>query len=86
MELNVFHDYGVKLENYLRLKTSILAIKLLKEEKDIPEGAIRPIRDLGHHLSLCQAFARSRREEISFAMLKEDMWNLGSGIPSSRVL
>jgi uncharacterized protein (DUF169 family) len=42
--------------------------------EDIPEGALRPLRDLGYHLALCQGFALSRKEGITVAMFKEDMW------------
>lgn len=56
------------------MRTSPLAIKMLEKEADIPEGAIRPKRDRHYHLAQCQAFAISRRERESIAMLKEDSW------------
>jgi len=74
MELNVIHEYGNKIEKYLRLKTFVLAVKLLQNEKDMPSVAKRPTKDLGYHLSLCQALAITRREGIPMSMLKEDMW------------
>jgi len=74
MELKIFHEYGIRIETYLRLNTFALAIKLLKNKKEIPTNAKRPKKDLGYHLSLCQAFAISRREGTSFIMLKDDMW------------
>lgn len=58
----------------IRLKTFPLAVKLLEKEEDIPKKAMRPVRDLGYHLQLCQAFAISRREGTLIALLKEDMW------------
>ena len=73
MELNILHEYGDKIETFLKLNTLILAIKLLKK-KEIPLDAKRPKKDFGYHLSLCQAFAISRREGRSLALLKEDMW------------
>jgi uncharacterized protein (DUF169 family) len=73
-ELKVLHVYGEELEQRLRLKTFPFAVKLLKEEKEIPKEAIRPKRDLGNHLSLCQGFALSRREGKTVAMFLEDMW------------
>jgi uncharacterized protein (DUF169 family) len=69
-----FNGYGEELESLLQLRTSPIAIKLLKKEGDIPKGAKRPKRDLGSHLSLCQAFAMSRRNKETIAMLKEDHW------------
>ncbi|HZK12183.1 MAG TPA: DUF169 domain-containing protein [Atribacterota bacterium] len=74
MELNILHEYGNKIETYLKLNTFALAVKLLKNKKEIPSNAKRPKKDFGYHLSLCQAFAISRREGMPFAMLKEDMW------------
>ena len=72
--LSEFNSYGEELEKRLRLKTFPFAVKLLEKEADIPEGAIRPKRDLGHHLALCQGFAMSRREGKLVAMFTEDMW------------
>jgi uncharacterized protein (DUF169 family) len=68
------NTWGKELETLLILRTSPLAIKLLESEADIPEGAVRPKRDLGCHLSQCQAFAMSRWERVSIALLKEDSW------------
>lgn len=73
-DFEVYHGYGEELERRLRLKTFPLALKLLENEGDIPAGAQRPLRDFGHHLSLCQAFQISRREGTTLAMLKEDNW------------
>jgi uncharacterized protein (DUF169 family) len=73
-ELNVYHEYGEELERRLRLKTFPLALKLLEREEDVPEGAQRPKRDLGHRLTLCQSFQLSRRDGITVAMLAEDNW------------
>lgn len=69
-----FNTYGEELEARLLLKTSPIAIKMLKTEADIPKGAMRPRRDTGSHLDLCQGFAMSRRERAVVAMLKEDHW------------
>jgi uncharacterized protein (DUF169 family) len=69
-----FNSFGEEIERRLLLRTSPVAIKLLETEKDIPEGALRPKRDLGFHLGLCQAFAMSRRERKTVAMLKGDHW------------
>jgi len=68
------HKYAEEIERRLRLRTFPLAMKLLEKEEDIPENAIRPLRDWGYRLELCQAYATSRREGMLIAMLKEDMW------------
>ena len=73
-ELKVYQEYGEEIERRLRLKTFPLALRLLENEEDIPEGAKRPLRDFGRHLSLCQVLQMSRREGKIMAMLKEDHW------------
>lgn len=72
--LKELNRYGEDLEKMLRLRTSPLAVKMLASEEEIPEGAVRPKRDRGCHLAQCQAFAMSRREKDTIAMLKEDNW------------
>ncbi len=72
--LKEYNGYGEELERLLRLRTSPIAVKMLEKEGDIPEGAIRPKKDRGYHLAQCQAFAMSRREKTTMAMLKEDNW------------
>ena len=72
--LNTYHKYGEELERRIRLKTFPIGVKLLEKEADIPKEAQRPIRDFGHHLSLCQGFEMSRRDGMVIAMLKEDNW------------
>ena len=74
VNLEQVHGWAEEIEKRLRLQTFPLAIKLLQKEADIPEGTVRPKRDLGYHLELCQAFQMSRREGTIIAMLKEDMW------------
>ncbi len=69
-----YNQLGEELERLLILRTSPLAVKMLEKEADIPTGAIRPKRDRHYHLAQCQAFALSRRERLSIAMLKEDSW------------
>jgi len=69
-----FNRYGEELESLLILRTSPLAVKMLEKEADIPEGALRPNKDRQVHYAQCQAFALSRRQKLSVAMLKEDNW------------
>jgi uncharacterized protein (DUF169 family) len=69
-----YNQYGEDLERILRLRTSPIAVKMLETEEDIPEEAIRPKKDRGYHIAQCQAFALSRREKDTIAMLKEDNW------------
>jgi len=74
MNLKDLQNYGEELKSRLCLKTFPLAVKLLEKEKDIPQGAMRPLRDSGRHIELCQAYATSRREGATVVMLLDDMW------------
>jgi uncharacterized protein (DUF169 family) len=72
--LSEWNSYGEDLEKHLMLRTSPIAVKMLEKEADIPEGAVQPFKDRGYHIVQCQAFALSRREGTTVAMLKEDPW------------
>jgi uncharacterized protein (DUF169 family) len=72
--LSEFNKYGEDLEKALILRTSPIAVKMLEKESDIPKEAVRPKRDRKIHIAQCQAFALSRREGTTIAMLKEDHW------------
>jgi len=69
-----FNRYGQELEQLMLLRTSPLAVKMLEKESDIPKGAVRPKKDRDIHIAQCQAFAMSRRQRETIAMLKEDNW------------
>ncbi len=73
-DLEKMHADAGDLERYLRLQTYPLAIRLLRTESEIPAEAKRPKRDDGCQYNLCQAFALSRRNGYTIAMLKEDMY------------
>jgi uncharacterized protein (DUF169 family) len=72
--INEFRSCGEDLERLLKLRTSPIAVKMIEKETDIPPGAYRPRKDHGVHLAQCQAFAMSRRDKATVAMLKEDHW------------
>jgi uncharacterized protein (DUF169 family) len=73
-EVSEFNKLGEELERLLILRYAPIALKLLKSEEEIPPGALRPKRDLGEHLALCQAFALVRRQRKSLVLTKEDHW------------
>ena len=72
--LSEFSSYGEELEKSLLLRTAPIAVKMLEKEADIPKEAVRPKRDRGYHLAQCQAFALTRRQGETIAMLKDDNW------------
>ena len=70
-ELNACAD---ELEKKFLLRTSLVAVKMLEKESDIPKDALRPKKDRNTHYAQCQAFSLSRRDGLTVAMLKEDHW------------
>ena len=74
MDIEAFREGAGDLERLLRLQSMPIALRMLEEEEEIPEEAVRPMRDMGHHLSFCQALALSRRRGLTIAQTKEDMW------------
>lgn len=74
MDLKELQKHAKETVEAMHLKTYPLAIKMLQSEAEIPEGAIRPVRDMDTHLDLCQAFSMSRWDGKTMALMKEDMW------------
>ena len=74
MDLATLHGYSDELMKRLHLKTYPLAVKLIEREDQIPQEAMRPMRDEGYHYDLCQAFGLCRREGTTVALLIDDMW------------
>jgi uncharacterized protein (DUF169 family) len=68
------NSYGEDIERLMLLKTYPIAIKFLKSEAEIPQGAVRPKKDRGEHYAMCQAFAVARRQGMTLAMFLEDHW------------
>jgi uncharacterized protein (DUF169 family) len=74
MDLATYHAFADELERRLRLKTFPLAITVLRSGEPIPQSCVSPRKDLGYHMSLCQAFQISRRDGTPMALSREDMW------------
>ena len=85
--MSVQNEVCQKLVSFLSLRSKPIAVRMLCSESEIPDNAIRPMRDLNHHLSLCQAFSRVRRQGQTYALLLQDHWcvepvvGLGYGEP-----
>ncbi len=69
-----WNTFAEAVDKYIRPRTPPVAIKLLKQESDIPRSAQRPLKDFKHRVALCQGFAFARRNGVTLAMLKEDMF------------
>ncbi len=63
-----------ELHDLLLLRFEPIAIKMIENEADIPENAIRPLRDIGKHMALCQAFSMTRRQKKTVYLDKETHW------------
>jgi uncharacterized protein (DUF169 family) len=72
--METMNKYGEELLNMLVLRTYPIAIKMLKDEGEIPQGAVRPKKDLKEHYSACQAFGLVRQRGMTIAMFIEDHW------------
>ena len=66
--------YSRELRDMLLLRTEPIAVKMIEDESEVPENAIRPLRDLGKHMALCQAFSYARRDRKTICLEKEDHW------------
>ena len=75
--LKQFNNFGDEMESLVLLRSSPIAVKMLKSEADIPQGALRPKKDRNKHYAQCQVFSLSRRDRMTVAMLKDDNWCLG---------
>lgn len=69
-----YRRYGEEIDELLRLDSFTLAIKMIQNQEEIPAAAVRPKKDRNQHIAQCQAFALTRREGKTVAMLKEDHW------------
>ncbi len=74
-------DSSRTLHELLLLRFEPIAVKMIEDESEIPDNAVRPLRDLKTRMALCQAFSLSRREKKTVYMEKEDhwCWNPSSG-------
>jgi uncharacterized protein (DUF169 family) len=72
--MNIYNEFGRRIERQIRPKSYPLAVKMLESEKNIPNEAKRPVRDHGACMSTCQCFALSRLYGATVAQLFEDNW------------
>lgn len=79
------------------LRYEPIAVKMIEDEKDVPDNALNPKRDMGKHMSLCQAYALARRNRKTVYMDKASEWcwcpmvcmgyiDAGPGTPSFDIL
>jgi uncharacterized protein (DUF169 family) len=71
-ELRTYHEFGEKIEEFLRPATFPLSIKLIKSESEIPPGSKRPSTDLKLQNFICQNFKMSRSYGWTIAVTEKD--------------
>ena len=70
--LEKFWEYGKRIEQFLRPQTFPIAIKLIKDESEIPAGTKRPKKDFKVQNFICQNFSMARRYGWTIAVMDED--------------
>lgn len=70
--LKIYQEYGKKFEEFLRLLTFPIAIKLIKNESEILTDYKKPKSDLKFKSFLCQTFKMVRSYGWTMAITEED--------------
>jgi hypothetical protein len=65
-------DLAVALEKFVRPQTHPSGIQLLKSKSEMPPKVATARRMLRHKASLCQGFGLVRRNNLTFALFKEE--------------
>ncbi|SHK38634.1 Uncharacterized conserved protein, DUF169 family [Desulfatibacillum alkenivorans DSM 16219] len=71
-DLNECHEAGRRFEQYLRVSTFPLAVRLMRSEEEIQPGFKRPSKDLGLQNFVCQNFKMVRTYGWTMAVTPED--------------
>ncbi|MFX1363656.1 MAG: DUF169 domain-containing protein [Promethearchaeota archaeon] len=71
-DLEKYQIYGKKFEEFLRPSSFPIAIKLLKDESEIPSYCKRPKSDLNIQTFICQIYRMVRSYGWTMAMTEED--------------
>lgn len=68
------------LNRYIRPQTFPVAVRLFAAGETLPAKVKIPVRDMGHPIALCQAWALSRRHGMVVAVGKEDQCCIGGHV------
>lgn len=71
-EFKRFQELGKEFEQFLRLSTFPIAIKLIKNKSEIPEGSKQPHIDLKLQNFICQNFKMARTYGWTIAVTSDD--------------
>lgn len=64
--------FSSNVEDYIRPDAYPIAVKMIKSKGDFPGNAKRPLRDLGHKVVFCQAFAMASQWGSTLVITPED--------------
>ncbi len=68
-----YNEAALRLKDFLDLKLNIQAVKLIEDPSEVPAG-VDHARDAYGHLSLCQAFALTKRQGKTLYTDKTSEW------------
>jgi uncharacterized protein (DUF169 family) len=68
-----WQDLGKEIKRYVNMETFPVAVKILRDAKQIPDGTRRPLKDLKVKIAHCQAQSICRKYGWTIAMAKEDL-------------
>ncbi len=68
-----WQEMGKEIRRYLNPETFPVAIKILKDKKEVPDGTRTPLRELKVKIAHCQAQSICRRYGWTIAMTREDL-------------
>jgi uncharacterized protein (DUF169 family) len=68
-----WQDLGQEIRRYINTESFPIALKILKDKKEIPSGTRRPVKDLKVKMAHCQAQSICRKYGWTIAMTKEDL-------------
>ena len=74
MTAEEYRAIGVELKTDLLLRSSPIAVKVLKSRDEIPEGCVSPLEAGEKIPAFCQTFSLVRRHHRSMAIFREDHW------------
>jgi len=71
--LSVYHEFGKKIEEYIRPLTFPIAVRTIKSESEMQPDYRRPLRKLNLQGFVCQNFKIARSYGWTVAITKEDI-------------
>jgi uncharacterized protein (DUF169 family) len=67
-----YQNAAKSLIDRLELETDIVAMKFIKDDSEIPDQFIRPLKDLNKKMTICMAMAEARRERKFITITTDD--------------